>query len=70
MRGAHPVCKPVRREFRLVLGHGQVISNDQVSDDFVLALKLGRFRREALALVQRGLDLVANRYQSWGRYLC
>ena len=70
MRGAHPVCKPVRREFGLVLGHGQVISNDQVNDDFVLALKLGKFRREALALVQCGLDLVANRYQSWERYLC
>ena len=51
-------------EFRLVLGHGQVISNDQVSDDFALALKLGRFRRETLALVQCGLNLVANRYQN------
>ena len=62
--------KPVRRKFGLVLGHGQVISNDQVRDDFVLALKLGRFGREALALVQRGLDLEANRYQVWERYLC
>ena len=42
VRGAHSERKPVRREFGLVLGHGQVISNDQVSDNFVLALELGR----------------------------
>ena len=55
--------KPVHRELGLILGHGQVISDDHVSDDFVLALELGRFGREALALIQRRLDLVANRYQ-------
>ena len=63
MRGAHPVHKPVRRELELALGHGQVMSNDQVGDDFALALELGRFVREALALIQRGLDLAADRYQ-------
>ena len=50
--------KPVRREFGQVLGHGQVISNDQVNDDFALALELGGFGLEALALVQCGPDLV------------
>ena len=70
MRGAHhPVSKPVRREFGLVLSHGQVISNDQVSDDFALVLKLGGFGREALALIQCGLDLVTDRDQSLERYL-
>ena len=61
--------KPVRREFGLVLGHGQVISNDQVSDDFALALELGGFGREAFALIQCGLDLVTNRDQSLEWYL-
>ena len=51
------------------LGHGQVISNDKVDDDFALALELGRFGREALALIQCGLDLVTDRYQSLDRYL-
>ena len=69
MRGAHPVRKPVRREFGLVLGHGQVISNDQVNDDFALALELGGFGREALALIQCGLDLVTDRDKSLERYL-
>ena len=64
------MCKPVRRKFGLVLGHGQVISNDQVRGDFVLALKLERFGCEALALVPRDLDLEANRYQSCERDLC
>ena len=54
MRGAHSERKPVRREFGLVLGHGQVISNDQVSDNFVLALELGRFGRAAFV---RGLGM-------------
>ena len=54
--------KPVRRELGLVLGHGQVMFNDQVGDDFALALELGRLEREMLALIQRGLDLVADRY--------
>ena len=63
MRGAHSVRKPIRGELGLVLGHGQVMSNDQVGDDFALALELGRLGREALALIQRGLDLVADRYQ-------
>ena len=62
MRGAHPVHKPVHRELGLVLGHGQIVSNDQVGDDFALALELGRLGREALALIQRGLDLGVNRY--------
>ena len=74
VRGAHPVRKPVRREFELFffffLGHGQVIFNDQVDDDFVLALELGAFGREALALIQCGLDLVTDRDQSLERYLC
>ena len=69
MRGAHPVRKPVRREFGLVLGHGQVIFNGQVNDDFALALELGGFGREALALIQCGLDLVTDRDQSLERYL-
>ena len=67
MRGAHPVLKPVRREFELVLGHGQVICNDQVSDDFTLALELRGFGREALALIQCALDLVTDRNQSLER---
>ena len=61
--------KPVRREFGLVLGYGQVIWNDQVNDDFALALELGGFGREALALIQCGLDLVTDRDQSLERYL-
>ena len=69
MRGAHYVRKPVRREFGLVLGHGQVISNDQVSDNFVLVLELGRFGREAFALIQRGLDLPTDRDHSLEWYL-
>ena len=39
------------------------MSNDQVGDDFALALELGKLGREALALIQRGLDLVADHYQ-------
>ena len=54
--------KPIRRELGLVLGHGEVMSNDQVGDDFALALELGRLGREAFALIQRGLDLVVDRY--------
>ena len=50
-RGAHPVRQPVRRELGLVLVHGQVMSNDQVGDDFALAFELGRLGREALALI-------------------
>ena len=69
MRGAHSDCKPVRREFGLVLGHGQVISNDQVSDNFVLALELGRFVREAFALIQCGLDLATDHDQRLEWYL-
>ena len=53
--------KPVRHELGLVLGHGQVMSNDQVGNDFALTLELERLRLEALALIQRGLDLVADR---------
>ena len=55
--------KPVRRELGLVLSHGRVMPNDQVGNDFVLTLELGRLGRKALALIQRGLDLVVNRYQ-------
>ena len=62
--------KPVRREFGLVLGHSQVMSNDQVNDDFTLALELGGFGHEALALIQCGLDLVTDHDQSLERYLC
>ena len=62
MRGVHPVRKPVRRELELVLGHGQVMSHDQVGDDFALVLELGVLGHETLALIQRGLDLVAARY--------
>ena len=51
------------------LGHGQVISNDQVDDDFALALELGGFGHEKLALIQCGLDLVTDRNQSLERYL-
>ena len=61
--------KPVRRELGLVLDYGQVMSNDQVGDDFALALELGRLGRKAFALIQRGLDLVADRYQCWKRDL-
>ena len=63
MRGAHYERKPVRRGFGLVLVHGQVISNDQVSDNFVLALELGRFGHEVFALIQCGLDLATDRDQ-------
>ena len=69
MRGAHSERKPVRLEFGLVLVHGQVISNDKISDNFVLALELGRFGREALALIQCGLDLATDRDQSLEWYL-
>ena len=69
MRGAQPERKSVRREFGLVLGHGQVISNDHVNDDFAVALELGGFGCEALALIQCGLDLVTDRDQSLERYL-
>ena len=62
--------KPVRRKFGLVLGHGEVISNDQVRGDLVLVLRLERFGYEALALVPRDLDLETNRYRSCERYLC
>ena len=54
VRGAHPVRKPVCRELGLFLGHGQVMSNDQVGDDFALALELGKLGRKALVLIQRG----------------
>ena len=63
MRGAYPVHKPVRRELGLIPGHGQVMSNDQVGADVAPALELGRLGREALALIQRSLDLAADRYQ-------
>ena len=56
MRGAHAVRKPVHHELGLVLGHDQVMSNDQVGP-------------EVLALIQRDLDLVADRCQSWERDL-
>ena len=64
------MCKPVRRKFGLVLGHGEVISNDQVRGDLVLVLRLERFGYEALALVPRDLDHETNRYRSCERYLC
>ena len=69
MRGAHSDRKPVRCEFGLVLGHDQVISNDEVSDNFVLALELGRFVREAFAIIQCGLDLATDRDQRLEWYL-
>ena len=61
--------KLVHREFGLVLGHGQVISNDQVSDDFTLALELEEFGLEALALFQCCLHLVTDCDRSLERYL-
>ena len=61
--------KPVRRELGLVLGYGQIMSNDQIGDDFALTLELGRLGREALVLIQRGLGLVADHYQYWKRGL-
>ena len=64
------MCKPVRRKFGLVLGHGEVISNDQVRGDLVLVLRLEIFGYGALALVPRDLDLETNRYRSCERYLC
>ena len=63
MRGARPVHKPVHRELGLVLGHGPVVPNEQVGNDFVFALELGRLGREALALIQRSLGLAADRHQ-------
>ena len=60
---AHLVPKPVHSEFGLVLDHIQVMPNDQVSDDFAFALKLGRLGRKGLALMQRSLDLAADRPQ-------
>ena len=69
VRGAHSERKPVCREFGLVLGHGQVISNDQVSDIFVLALELGRSGREAFALIQCCQDLAIDRDQGFEWYL-
>ena len=56
MRGAHSVRKPVRRELELVLGHDQVMCNDQVG-------------RGAFALIQRGLDVMVDRCQCWERDL-
>ena len=70
MRGAHPVRKSVCCELGLVLGHGQVVSNDYFGDDFALARELGRLGREALALIQRGLDLVADCYEWAERLRC
>ena len=57
VRGVHPVQKPVRHELGLVLGRGQVMLNDQVDNDSAFALEFGRYGRDALALIQRGLDL-------------
>ena len=57
-RGAHPVHKPVRCELGFVLGHDQVMSNDQVGDDFTLALELGRLGREALELGRLELSVI------------
>ena len=62
VRGAHPVHEPVRSELELTLGHGQVMSDDQVGDDFAFTLKLRRVERKALALIQRGLDLPTNHH--------
>ena len=61
--------KSVGRELGLVLGHREVMSNDQVGDDVALVLKLVRLGREALALIQRGLNLAADRYQCRNRDL-
>ena len=55
--------KQTHRELGSVLDHGHVMSNDQVGDDFMLALELGRLGREMLALIQCGLGLAANCYQ-------
>ena len=64
VRGAHSVHKPVRSELGLFLTHGQVMPNDQVGDNFAFTLELGRLGRKALVLIQRGLDLAADRPQS------
>ena len=61
--------KPVHRGLELVLDHGQVMFNDQVGDDFALVVELGRLRRKALVLIQRGLDRAADRYQRRKRSL-
>ena len=63
MLGANPERKSVRRELGLVLGYGKVMFNDRVGDDFAHALEMGRLECEAFALIQRGLDLVTDRYQ-------
>ena len=41
VHGAHPVHKPACNELGLVLGHNQVMPNDQVGDNFAFALELG-----------------------------
>ena len=55
--------EPVRSELGLVLDHYQIMPYDQVGDNFSLALELWRLEREALALVERSLDLAADRHQ-------
>ena len=59
--------EPVCSELALVLGHGQVIINAQVGEDFTLAHELWRLRREVLTLVKRSYDLTADRHQCWQR---
>ena len=61
--------EPVRSELALVLGHGQVMLNAQVGEDFELAHELRRLEREALALVKRSLDFAADRHQCRQRNL-
>ena len=55
--------EPVRRELALVLGHGQVMLNAQVGDDFTPAHELLRLRCKGLAMVSRDFDLAVDRHQ-------
>ena len=61
--------EPVRSELALVLGHGQIMLNAQVGEDFELAHELWRLGHEALALVKRSLYLAADRHQCRQRNL-
>ena len=61
--------EPVRRELALVLGHGQVMLNAQVGDDFAPAHELLRLRCKSLAMVSRDFDFAVDRHQSQQRNL-
>ena len=63
VRGAHLGHGPVRSEIGLVVDHGQVMPYEHVGNDVAFVPKLCGLGREALALIQCGLDLAANRHQ-------